>query len=403
MSRIHFTVQPRFITYIFFSYIFVIVGLFFYSFTQVDLNLTLSRVTIIQQIQAFFQHIGYFNRPLSTTLYIVIILLLFAYYLFFLQYSKMLIKKHVWILLFVMTTLLIFSYNTFSYDIFNYIFDARIVTYYHQNPYLYKALDFPQDHMLTFMRWTHRTYPYGPVWLFITIPMSYLGMQVFLPTFFLFKMIMGTAYLLTGYFIAKIVRKFSLKDESFAVIFFCFNPLVIIESLVSAHIDIVMICLAVISLYALLNKKFLQSFILLSLSIGIKYVTGLLLPLYLFVFFKERKKEHWNLQLFFLMAVVGLTLAIVAETIGIQYQPWRLQPQFQPWYLLAVIPFAAFLSNKLYILIPTVVMSFVALLEYIPYLFTGNWNPPIPTILDILTTTGIVFSIFIVGIIKLLV
>ena len=42
------------------GYLLTIVGLFFYSFTQVDLNLTLSEWSVWQVIQKYFQHIGYF-------------------------------------------------------------------------------------------------------------------------------------------------------------------------------------------------------------------------------------------------------------------------------------------------------------------------------------------------------
>ena len=66
-------------------YILTIVFLFLYSFTQVDLNLTLSQFSLWQIAQKFFQHIGYFNRPLSTSFYIIIVLLLlgFIYYFYF--------------------------------------------------------------------------------------------------------------------------------------------------------------------------------------------------------------------------------------------------------------------------------------------------------------------------------
>ena len=53
-----------------------------YSFTQVDLSLTLSQLSIWQTIQKSFQQIGYFNRPLSTAIFLIIITLMFALYLY---------------------------------------------------------------------------------------------------------------------------------------------------------------------------------------------------------------------------------------------------------------------------------------------------------------------------------
>src|SRR6266516_315651 len=167
---------------IFFLYTVVLIGLFLYSFTQIDLSLTFSRITFLRSLVKSFQYIGYFNRPLSTHIFLAIVTLLYGFYFIFLYLSarKMLSKKYIWQIIITATILLAFSYNAFSYDLFNYIFDAKIITHYHQNPYLQKALDYPGDPMLSFMHWTHRTYPYGPAWLVLTVPLSFVGLQFFL-------------------------------------------------------------------------------------------------------------------------------------------------------------------------------------------------------------------------------
>src|SRR5579872_1380381 len=162
-------------------YVITILGLFLYSYTQVDLSLTLSRISVWQLVEKAFQYIGYFQRPLSTILYMSIICLLFLCSIGFMRLVQQgkLKRKTVWILIIFSAILLTFSYNAFSYDLFNYIFDAKIVTHYFQNPYIHKALDFPHDPMLSFMHWTQRTYPYGPVWLLVTVPISFIGFQFF--------------------------------------------------------------------------------------------------------------------------------------------------------------------------------------------------------------------------------
>src|SRR3990167_7779619 len=81
---------------LFLAYIFVSCVLFLYSFTQVDLGLTLSRVTIWQAIQRAFQYVGFFERPLSTLLYGIIVGMLFILYLYTLaQVRKRNISKTV--------------------------------------------------------------------------------------------------------------------------------------------------------------------------------------------------------------------------------------------------------------------------------------------------------------------
>src|SRR3989344_7601362 len=189
-----------------------------YSFTQVDLSLTLSQLSIWQVIQRSFQQIGYFNRPLSTLIFFVIATLMFALYSYTLIQvrKKNISRRTIFAIIFSISGVLFFSYNAFSYDLFNYIFDSKIFTFYFQNPYFHKALDFPQDPMLSFMHWTHRLYPYGPTWLFLTIPFSFFGFNIFLLTFYLFKFIAVSAFVLSAFLIEKIARKIG-ADELFAV------------------------------------------------------------------------------------------------------------------------------------------------------------------------------------------
>lgn len=375
--------KPRFL---FRSYVLVVVLFFFYSFTQVDLNLTLSKWSIWQILQKFFQHIGYFQRPFSTFLYIAILILLFTFYVVFLYlaHSKKITKKQVWILVISTASILVFSYNAFSYDLFNYIFDAKIVTFYHQNPYLHKALDFPSDPMLNFMRWTHRVYPYGPVWLFLTVPISFLGLNFFLPTFFLFKFLAAGSYLGTAYFIDKIMTSFYPKDEVFGLVFFALNPLVIIESLVSGHNDITMILFALIAVYLFLKNKYIRSILFILLSIGIKFATFFILPIFLAIYFLGRDKRHINLEWIFLSMTLVMIFAVFLASV---------RTNFQPWYLLYPLPFAALIRRKYLVLVPSIIVTFFALLEYSPFLYLGNWDKPVPTILSLLTLISIILSL----------
>src|SRR3989344_1931085 len=187
------------------GYIAALIFLFLYSFTQVDLGLTLTEASWWQNFQNFFQRIGYFQRPLSTYFYISIVLLLFAFYIVFISLvkKKKISIKTTWGLIIFISLLFTFSYNAFSYDLFNYMFDARVITNYHQNPYLHKALDYPGDPMLSFMHWTHRTYPYGPVWLFLTVPFSFIGGEFFFFSFFFFLIIISLSFFFNPHFFFK--------------------------------------------------------------------------------------------------------------------------------------------------------------------------------------------------------
>ncbi len=389
-------------------YIVTLIGLFLYSFTQIDLSLTFSRIDGLRSLVSGFQYVGYFNRPLSTFIYVFLLVLLFNFYLGFLvmAYTKQISKKIVWKLIVTTTVILTFSYNAFSYDIFNYIFDAKIITHYQQNPYVHKALDYAGDPMLSFMRWTHRVYPYGPVWLGLTVPLSFAGFGFFLPTFFLFKSLMAASFLGSVYFVGKILKKLTPDKEIFGLVFFGLSPFVVIESLVSGHMDIVMYFFALFAFYLLLQKKYVWSVVLLAISIGIKFVTVFLVPVFLVVMIMslraDAKQSHissektWGLlrrftprndgmwwNYIFISAIVLLIGSVIALSF---------RTTFQPWYLIAPFVFGVFLSFRYFIFIPSLIISFFAMLTYVPYLYNGNWDPPIPQMLSNMYILSYIFA-----------
>lgn len=365
-----------------FGWIAAALFLLLYSFTQVDLSLTLSQLSIWQVIQRSFQQIGYFNRPLSTFIFLVIVGIMFALYsITLIQIKKKKIsRKYLFATTLAISGILFFSYNAFSYDLFNYMFDAKIFTHYFQNPYFHKALDFPQDPMLSFMHWTHRTYPYGPTWLLVTIPMSFIGFGYFLLTFYLFKLLSVFAFIMSSFLIERIAKRIGI-DALFAVAVFALNPLVIIESLVSSHNDIVMVAFALLSLFAFLEGKIAKSIFWLIASVGVKFATIFMLP----AFFAKKVLNIDNTK-FFITLSLSMFIALVFATY---------RTTFQPWYPLFVLPFTAFISEKKYVLIPTFVISATSLLQYVPYLYLGNWDPPVPEILNWIMIGGVIVSIVI--------
>ncbi len=353
---------------LFIGYVISLIALLLYSFTQVDLSLTLSKVSVWQSIQKSFQYIGYFNRPLSTYLFLIILIFLFGLYF----YTLYLIKKNkinlkqVFKIIFLASGVLFLSYNAFSYDLFNYIFDAKIFTHYGQNPYLFKALDFPNDPMLSFMHWTHRVYPYGPGWLVLTIPLSFIGLNYFLPTLLLFKALAIAFYLGSCFVIKKILEVSDNKEVTFNLAFFALNPLVLIECLVSGHNDISMIFFALCAVFYALRKKWMLSIVFIIFSYLIKSVTiVLIVPIVLYLLSGFVKKIKISSNTF-------LKLCVLFSIIGFIYVLTKME--VQPWYFLWVMPFLALIKLKRHLLFFIFGLTLGLLLRYAPFLYQGDWN-----------------------------
>jgi len=361
------------------------IGLLLYSYTQVDLNLTLSKISIWQTIQKSFQSIGYFYRPVSLWIYIGILLSMFCWYIMTLHFIS--VKKirmfHMVIMIICMTGVLVFAYPAFSYDLFNHMFTAKSVLLYGKNPYEVTPLQFSgYESWLTFMRWTHVVSIYSPLWIGMTFIPYIFGFGYFLWILWNFKLCIALFYIMAVYFIGKILEEEKEEVRLFGIAAFALNPLVIIESLVSAHNDIVMMGFAVFGYYALQKRKFIPSFFLFSLSIASKLMTIILLPIIVI------PKNKW-----FPLVLMSI------GTIGFLFVTKR---EIMPWYLLWTLPFIALLPKQRWLVILWTGMSLGLLLRYAPYLYFGHWNDPVPVIkfwvtaIPVLLTLCIsVFDIFI--------
>ena len=312
-----------------------------YSYALVDPNLTVISSKWWEVFREKMVELGYYRRDISWIVYLIIIILLFVFnYLFIKKYKQFNSVK----LAITTGIILLFSYPFLSHDFFNYMFDARIATFYHQNPYFHKALDFLTDPWLRFLHWTHRIYPYGPTFLLITLIPSFLSFGKFVLSFMFFKLTFVIFYVLTVFFLNKLNKRYA--------IIFATNPLVIIEGLVNSHNDLIGVSLGIIGIYLLLKNKSILARLFFILSLGIKYIT---FP----IVFLMRKNARWNKLIFvFLMGVI-LYLSIKSE--------------IQPWYFLNLfifIPFFVQSINRLN------VFFFGLLVSYYPYIRLGGWDKP---------------------------
>lgn len=343
------------------------IALFLYSYTQVDLNLTLSQNSIWQLVQKSFQYIGYFRRDISSVIFLLLLVAFTILYLWIVRMARegKLSEKYFWRLTLVVTAILVFSYPAFSYDIYNYMFTAKTVLVYRANPYTVIPLQFASiDPWVNFMRWTHLPSAYTPLWILLSLPPFLFGFGVFILIMWNMKLLLASFYLLATYMIGKILGKEDHKNKLVGMVIFALNPLILIESIVSPHNDIVMMGIAMLAWYY-------RSWFLLSASVGLKLITVVLFPV-----FGNRK---WAL----LAMLAGLIYVIRDREV-------------LPWYWVWIMPFVALLPRNRPLFILSTGVSVGLLLRYLPYLYLGNWDPPAPTAKLWLTIAPVFISLLIV-------
>ncbi len=340
------------------GYIIVSVCLFLYSYTQVDLNLTLSRASFIQAIQKAFQYIGFYNRPMSAGMYVGIVMLLFALYAWALNLARSgtLSLSRIWSIIWTVVLLVTLSYPAaFSYDFFNYMFTAKTVMVYHKNPYTVIPLQFAGiDPWVNFMRWTHLSSAYTPLWIGMTLIPYAFGLGYFVLVLFGIKVLVAAFYLLACIFLAKIVMSKDSRSAAVSMVLFALNPLVIIESLVSSHNDIVMMAFVLVALWYLEQKNMITAWWYLALSIAAKFVTIVLIPL-----FYMRQSRIFML----LTMIAGLIFVIMKRG------------EMLPWYWVWIVPFIALLPDKRELHVVATVFAFGLLMRYTTFIYVGSYEP----------------------------
>src|SRR3989338_5462847 len=315
------------------------------SYSYVDLNLTLSQNHTVVNFISSMQQLGYYHRPVATLISGMLIIFTFSIFILilYLIYKRKIRLKYLVFSTILNTLILIFAYPFLSHDLFNYMFDAKIILNYHANPYTHRPLDFPSDEWLRFMHWVHRYSPYGPLWLLYSLIPATLGFGKFILNFFAFKIFIGIFHLVNSYLIFKILGKINKKYQLLGTAFYSLNPILLIEGVVNAHNDIVLASFMLASIYFLtFNKKLLSYASIISGSL-VKYIPVLVMGWLLRELISD-KKDVQRYTKWSLVTMIIFTYIFSSFKISVPFvSTGSTQVQFQPWYLFWTIPLVALL------------------------------------------------------------
>lgn len=345
-----------------------LVGILFsiYSWGFVDPNMPFVRV-------APLVHLVFEQKQLSTFLYIGFLGIVWVLYarMLALTRAKKLSEKKFWILFAVVITSFFLAFSALSNDIFNYIATARVTYHYHENPYLVMPIEIPNEPMLAFLHAANKVALYGPVWIALTFVPHVVGFGSLLLTFFAFK-----AWIVVWFIIFLLGLKRLAKNNLYPLVFVAFNPLVILETLTSAHNDVVMMALTVWAYVFLSQKKSPLAYLFLLASVLIKGATIVLLPMFLWASINQRKKkttewQHIYSWSFWLM-------------LGVFFLS-PLREEMYPWYYLWPLTFASLLPIGSLPQFLSFGFTLGLPLRYIPFTLTRDWGVTAPTIKKVVT------------------
>lgn len=308
----------------------------------------------------FYTGFLYTQRLPLTIGYILFVVFSFVLYLFFVKKIKSLEFKKKTLVYFIGITILIlfFAYPAMlSYDIFNYILTAKVLYFYNENPYVIMPIEFIDEPYLKFTHAANKVALYGPLWILFTFVPHFVGVGNFIVTLFSMKLMMVIFY------VAAIILLWKFSHDLIATALFALNPLVVIETLLSSHNDIVMVTLSILSIFLLLKKRIILSIIFLFLSILIKYATIFLIPLFVYSIWKIYKKKKLDHNQVFLLSSILMFIIFLLST---------LREEIYPWYAIWFLPFVFLLHKKRSLTIVSIALTFGLLLRYTPFILTGD-------------------------------
>jgi hypothetical protein len=165
-------------------------------------------------------------------------------------------------------------------DLFAYLSRAHMLTDLGANPMLQAPIDIPDPFLRSYPTvYDTRPTVYGPAWVLLSAVGTMGTHDVPMGLLYL-KGLAILAYLGSAWLVERILLELRPDLALEGLYLFTWNPLVLLMAVGDGHNDMVMMALALLSIWLLVRQRWTPAFGALALSVWIKYVSLILLPLF---------------------------------------------------------------------------------------------------------------------------
>lgn len=385
-----------------FSYLLLFLLWSLFSFVFTDPNLILISNKYFIDYQNFLWQNILANSNLRVGLYFILIISLIINYVYLIKFwpkkFNLFNKKLIFFIMGIFLTLII-SYNALSHDVFNYIFNARMLIKYGANPHLAVAQQFSNDPWVRFMHNIHTPAPYGQAWTLVSIIPYLLGLGKFLLSWLSFKTFALLGMIISYFCLKNLLNNEANKNTNLALLFL--NPLILLETISNAHNDWWMMW-PVLASFILINqfksnKKFkllylTAIFILMVFSIFTKFASLLAIPFLLYYLFKNKINTLKFFKNKYLSKIKVFIDNYFWDLLSISFfLPLFTErsQRFLSWYLIWPMTFLPLLKsqwwkNTLIIFSFSALLSYLVDINYVPWLYFDQALPNILLIKQLL-------------------
>jgi 4-amino-4-deoxy-L-arabinose transferase-like glycosyltransferase len=187
----------------------------------------------------------------------------------------------------VFILLMIWMQPVTTTDLYGYVARGYLFAHVHQNPMILKASLLPGGFTVD-----RPEAPYGPAWLLIAAVVSLLGGESLLANMLIFKVIAAASAVAAIWLVDLLARRLFPERRLRILVLFAWSPLLLFEAIGNGHNDIVMMVCMLAAVCLMLRGNAQASFALLVLGALIKYVSAVLVPLWLVYELQHRARKH---------------------------------------------------------------------------------------------------------------
>lgn len=200
-----------------------------------------------------------------------------------------------------------------SKDTFSYVFYGKIAASYHDNPYIITPQRFSGDQLMAYvsLNWKNTAIVYGPLHTYFSMLLNIIAGQSITSNIFVFKGAMAFFHLLNVGIIWSMLGFLAPRRQRLGTMLYAWNPISLIIGVGGGHNDLMMMTLILGGLYFLVKGKRWPGYVLLVLSVFIKYISIMLVVALVIYFLNRRETWKERLRDLVLYAAVFLLIAVL--------------------------------------------------------------------------------------------
>jgi hypothetical protein len=206
-------------------------------------------------------------------------------------------------------------------DVYSYAAYGRMFALYHVDPAA-ELTPLPADDPYKALWGEHLpTSSYGSGWTLISAGVALIAANNVGLTVLLYRGVAVLGSLASALLIANSMRRLAPDRAVQGMLFFLWNPVVVLETAVSGHNDVLMVALFLAGIALHLRGRHFLSIVSMTLSALIKFATAPLILIYLIMVLRQLPNRRARSR-FLLKAAAPVTLALAATLVPVDFAIW---------------------------------------------------------------------------------